>query len=184
MDLGLTGRTALLTGLDPELTRACTTVLEAEGTELATEVGDRVDIVVASSPRGRHPDLLDCTSADQLHDAWNAVVDAVAVYRQVLPKMAGRRWGRFVWVGSAAARSLDADGDELGAVVSLAMMAAHKVVAGEAGPDNVTANAVLRGGDVTDEEVAAAVAFLCSEGAGYLSGVTITVDGGAGAAVF
>jgi 3-oxoacyl-[acyl-carrier protein] reductase len=43
---------------------------------------------------------------------------------------------------------------------------------------------VLRGGVSTDDDVAAAVAFLCSEGAGYLTGVTITVDGGVGSAVF
>lgn len=98
--------------------------------------------------------------------------------------MADRRWGRLVWVGTAASRSLDADGDELGAVVTLAMRAVGKVVAAEAGPSNITANAVLHGGDATPDDVAAAVTFLCSEDAGYLTGVTITVDGGAAAAVF
>jgi enoyl-[acyl-carrier-protein] reductase (NADH) len=82
------------------------------------------------------------------------------------------------------ARSLDAGDDEIDAVVSLAMRAINKVIASEAGPSNVTANAVLYGGDATDDDVAAVAAFLCSEGAGYLTGVTVTVDSGTGSAVF
>ncbi|MFI5053799.1 MAG: hypothetical protein ACHQDE_05505, partial [Acidimicrobiia bacterium] len=112
----------------------------------------------------------------------------VARYREVLPAMAARRWGRFVWVGSAQAKAIDGgiDGgsDELDAVVTLAMMGLHKVIAAEEGPSNLTANVVLHGGDATDDDVAAVVAYLCSGDATYVSGVTITVDGGAGSAVF
>jgi NAD(P)-dependent dehydrogenase (short-subunit alcohol dehydrogenase family) len=79
---------------------------------------------------------------------------------------------------------LDASDDEVDAVVTLAMRAINKVISSEAAAANVTANAVLYGGDATDDDVAAATAFLCSEGAGYLTGVTLTVDGGAGSAVF
>ena len=67
--------------------------------------------------------------------------------------------------------------------MSLAMMGLHKVVTGEEAPHNVTANTVLRGGPATDEDVANAVVFFCSQGAGYLSGVTVAVDGGVGSAV-
>jgi NAD(P)-dependent dehydrogenase (short-subunit alcohol dehydrogenase family) len=183
MDLGLKGRTALVVGVGGELRTSLSATLEDEGVTVVDHPGDTVDIVVASGD-GRHPALLDCHSADALHEAWTAVVDTVTTYRQALDGMVARGWGRLVWIGSAAARSLDADTDELGAVVSLAMMALHKVVAAEAGPSNVTANAVLKGGSATDADVAAAVAFLCSQGAGYLTGVTITVDGGVGAAVF
>jgi NAD(P)-dependent dehydrogenase (short-subunit alcohol dehydrogenase family) len=98
--------------------------------------------------------------------------------------MVARRWGRFVWIGSAQAKSVDGDDDEIDAVVSLGIMGLHKVVTGEEAPHNVTANTVLRGGEATDEDVANVVAFLCSSGGGYLSGVTLTVDGGAGSAVF
>jgi 3-oxoacyl-[acyl-carrier protein] reductase len=183
VDLGLTDRSALLVNVGGELRAACRAVLEGEGARVLDQLDGDVDIVVAA-PGAPGPALLDCESAEPLHDAWDAVVDAVSTYREALPGMRERRWGRFVWIGSAAARSLDADDDELGAVVSLAMMAAHKVVAAEEGPSNITANAVLRGGVSTDDDVAAAVAFLCSEGAGYLTGVTITVDGGVGSAVF
>jgi enoyl-[acyl-carrier-protein] reductase (NADH) len=89
-----------------------------------------------------------------------------------------------VWVGTAQAKSVDSERDELAAVVSLGMLGLHKVLAVEAGSSAVTANAVLRGGNASDDDVASTVAFLCSEGAAYLSGITITVDGGAGSAVF
>jgi 3-oxoacyl-[acyl-carrier protein] reductase len=131
--------------------------------------------------------LLDIASADPLHEAWHSVEMAIDVYRSAIPRMAARRWGRFVWVGSSASRSLDAaatGADEHAAVVALAMRAAGKVLASEVGQFNVTANSVLHGGDATPEDVAATVAFLCSDGAGYITGVTITVDGGAGTSMF
>ena len=37
---------------------------------------------------------------------------------------------------------------------------------------------------IAEEDAAAAAVFLASRGAGYLTGVTITVDGGAGSAVY
>jgi len=186
MDLGLTGRSALLFAVDSALATSCSEVLAAEGVRTVHDLSDTdgIDIVIASDGGRSHPALLEVDSADDLHDAWTAVVDAVDVYRRALPRMAERGWGRFVWIGSAAAKSLDTDDDDMGAIVSLAMMAAHKVVAAENGPANVTANTVLCGGVATDEDVASTVAFLCSEGAGYLTGVTIMVDGGVGSAVF
>jgi NAD(P)-dependent dehydrogenase (short-subunit alcohol dehydrogenase family) len=184
MDFGISGRTAVVTGTDDALGAACRRALEREGVRVIDELSADADIVVSHGGAHARTSVLDVSSADELHRAWDGVVDAVAGYRQVLPAMSSRRWGRLVWVGSAAAKSLDADDDELGAIVSLAMMAAHKVVAAEAGPSNVTANAVLSGGTATDDDAAAMVAFLCSEGAGYLTGVTITVDGGVGSAVY
>ncbi len=186
MDLQLTGRTVTLVGVDTDLHSACATVLKAEGANVigAADGLAPADIVIASSAGHPAVDLLDCDSAEVLHAAWDAVVRAIEHYRLALPGMVERGWGRFVWIGSAAARSLDADDDELDAIVSLAMMAAHKVVAAEAGPAQVTANAVLHGGAATDDDVAHAVAFLCSQGAGYLTGVTLTVDGGVGSAMF
>jgi NAD(P)-dependent dehydrogenase (short-subunit alcohol dehydrogenase family) len=183
MDFGVTGRTALIRGADDGRVRACAQVLAAEGVRVVDAPDDGVDIVVTFAPQGG-TDLLDVEEAAELHDAWTSVVEAVATYRELFPGMSSRGWGRFVWVGSAAAKSLNSDGDELSAVVSLAMMAAHKVVAAEGGPTNITANTILRGGSATDDDVAAAVAFLCSQGAGYITGVTITVDGGLGSAVF
>jgi 3-oxoacyl-[acyl-carrier protein] reductase len=151
---------------------------------VVSELGAGVDVVVCHGAVRRPSTVLDVRSAAELHAAWQSVVVAVATYREAVPAMSSAGWGRLVWIGSAAAKSVDADDDELDAIASLAMMAAHKVIASEAGPTNVTANTVLRGGRATDDEVAATVAFLCSEGAGYMTGVTITVDGGVGSAMY
>ncbi|MDO8363412.1 MAG: hypothetical protein Q7V88_10990 [Actinomycetota bacterium] len=188
MDLGITGRSALVVGPDDELGAACRRALAAEGVRLATSIGDgEVDILVAHSAAGGHPSLLDVQAAAELHQSWNVVVDTLDLFRAALPAMASRGWGRFVFVGAAGSRSLDAIDaidEELDAITSLAMRAAQKVLAAEAGPANVTANSVLRGGEATADEVAAAVTFLCSEGAGYITGVSIDVAGGVGSAVY
>jgi 3-oxoacyl-[acyl-carrier protein] reductase len=184
VDFGLSGMSAHVVGPDHGVGARCRAALTAEGVALAdTPAG--CDIVVAhgGDPTGSRTVLGD-DSLDELRAGWDGVVDAVSAYREALPTMVERGWGRFVWVGSALAKSMDADDDEVDAVATLAMMGLHKVITGEESPNNVTANTVLRGGTVSDDDVAAAVAFLCSRGAGYLSGVTITVDGGAGSAVF
>jgi NAD(P)-dependent dehydrogenase (short-subunit alcohol dehydrogenase family) len=182
VDLGISGRSAYVVGRDSGLGAACAEVLAAEGATLA-DGPDGCDIVVA---HGRAPGgaLSGPGALEELTRAWDAVVATVEDYRTGLPGMVARRWGRLIWIGSARARSMDADDDEIDAAVSLAMMGLHKVVTAEEGAHAVTANTVLRGGDATDEDVAHAVAFLCSTGAGYLSGVTLTVDGGAGSAMF
>jgi hypothetical protein len=174
----------VLLGPDDDLAQACRRMFDQEGAMVEDQPGENVDVVVARSIPQPASDVLAWESAEELLAAWDPAVAAIAAYHQVLGGMRARSWGRIVWVGSAASRSLDAGDDEVDAVVTLAMRAANKVIAAENGPSNVTANAVLRGGDATDDDVAAAVGFVCSEGAGYLTGVTITVDGGAGSAVF
>ena len=184
MDLGISGRSAYVVGRDTGVGRACAGVFAAEGVTLA-DAPDGCDIVV-SHGRGRNPGSapLGPGALDELTHAWDAVVTTVEDHRTVLPGMVARGWGRLIWIGSARARSMDADDNEIDAVVSLAMLGLHKVVTAEEGAHAVTANTVLRGGDADDEDVAHTVAFLCSTGAGYLSGVTLTVDGGAGSAMF
>jgi len=182
MDLKIAGRTALV-GVGP-LGAGLTKVLQDEGVRVVTELTDRVDIVVANAGSSHDLGLLDVTSARPLHEAWDSLVDTVARYRMALPGMVERGWGRYIWVGTAAAKSLNTDDDDLGAVVSLAVMAANKVISAECGSSGITANAVLQGGSATIDDVSSAVAFLCSEGASYLTGTTIVVDGGAGMAMF
>lgn len=184
MDLGIKGRAVALVGPDDDVAHACRQMFGREGAEVVDSARDDVDIVVARGVPRPGSEVLAWQSADELVDAWQPVVDAVTVYRRALPAMAARSWGRFIWVGTAASRSLDADDDEVDGVVTLAMRAASKVVASEAGVDGITANAVLHGGNARADDVASTVGFLCSEGAGYVTGVTITVDGGAGSAVY
>jgi NAD(P)-dependent dehydrogenase (short-subunit alcohol dehydrogenase family) len=182
MDLEIAGRTAVV-GVGA-LAAGLTKALQDEGVRVVTELTDQVDIVVSHPPSPHDLLFLDVTSAQELHDAWDSVVDTVASYRTALPGMVTRGWGRCIWIGSSTAKSLNTDQDDLGAVVSLAVMAANKVISAECGSSGITANAVLRGGSATTEDVSSAVAFLCSEGASYLTGVTIVVDGGAGMAMF
>jgi NAD(P)-dependent dehydrogenase (short-subunit alcohol dehydrogenase family) len=184
VDLGIAGRTAFVVGAERGVGKACATTLAEEGVRLADAPDASCDIVVAHGEARPGSSLLAPGALEDLRAAWGAVVDSVGSYRDALPGMVERHWGRFVWIGSAQAKSVDGDDDEMGAVVSLGMMGLHKVVTGEEAPNGVTANTVLRGGDATDEDVANVVAFLCSQGAGYLSGVTVSVDGGAGSAVF
>jgi NAD(P)-dependent dehydrogenase (short-subunit alcohol dehydrogenase family) len=183
MDLGLGGRTVYLSGPDDDTLAACARVLTDEGA-VRSPHAEGSDIVVAAGHRRPGSDLLEVGDVAELYDAWLDATHAIDAYRGALPHMTQHTWGRLVWIGTAQARSVDGEHDELAAVVSLGMLGLHKVLTAEAGPNAVTANAVLRGGPATDDDVAAAVAFLCSDGAGYLSGITITVDGGVGSAVF
>jgi 3-oxoacyl-[acyl-carrier protein] reductase len=186
VDLELGGKVAVVLGADRGIGAASARALEAEGCRLVGPAQlAEADIVVAHGGGRTDGRFLAGEGVEELHAAWDAVVQAVDAYHAALPHMSAQRWGRVVWVGSARAKSLDASADDdLDAMVSLAMMSVHKMVTHESGPTNVTANTVLVGGDATDEDAAATVAFLCSAGAGYLSGVTITVDGGVGSAVF
>jgi NAD(P)-dependent dehydrogenase (short-subunit alcohol dehydrogenase family) len=185
MDFGLLGRTALILGPPGTATLACAEVLTAEGARIVT-IGEaaQADIVVAYGASHPGSDVLNGVSLDDLYASWDGVVDTIATYRTALPHMQAQRWGRFVWVGTAATRSLDADQDDLNLVSTMGMRALHKVIGFDEGPANILANTVLRGAREDDRDVANAVAFLCSEGAGYLTGVTLTVDGGVGSAMF
>jgi NAD(P)-dependent dehydrogenase (short-subunit alcohol dehydrogenase family) len=186
MDYGLSGRRAYLMHRDDPIGVACARALIAEGATIADACDDSVDVVVAKAGAATPSSLLDVGSADELHASWDAVVDAVDAYRSALPGMIEREWGRFVWVGTSASRSLDAgdDIDELGAIVTLAMRAANKVAASEVGKANITANSVLYGGDAMPDDVAATVAYMCSVGTGYMTGISVAVDGGVGSAMY
>ncbi|MGX7680233.1 hypothetical protein ACSMXN_15175 [Jatrophihabitans sp. DSM 45814] len=184
MELGLQGRVVSICGSGTSALDACADLLVREGAVIADASEAPADIVVAAGRRQPGSDLLALDGVDDLYHAWDDVLNAVKSYRAALPRMLENQWGRFVWIGTAQAKSVDAEQDELSAIVSLGMLGLHKVVTGEVGRNNITANAVLRGGQATDQDVADTVAFLCSVGAGYLSGVTISVDGGAGSAVY
>jgi len=188
MDLQLKGRVVSLIGPVEGTLAACHRVLEGEGAVITAEPTDHAyplaDIVIAVGGVRPGSDLLEVSQPDDLYAAWDDMTDAVSAYRAALPRMLQNKWGRFVWVGSAQAKSVDAEADELAAITSLGMLGLNKVITGEVGSNGITANAVLRGGAATDDDVANAVAFLCSEGAAYLSGITITVDGGAGSGIF
>jgi 2-hydroxycyclohexanecarboxyl-CoA dehydrogenase len=120
----------------------------------------------------------------------------------VLPAMQQARWGRIITVGSEAGR-IGSKGNAVYAAAKGAVVAFSKSIARENARFDITANVVSPGPIdtpllhemsshaievVTDqtqlkrlgtpEEVAAAVAFLASEEASYITGETLGVSGG------
>ena len=190
MDLGLDQRVVFIAGPDDELRAALTASFTAEGARVLGPVaappgpGDRVDVVVVlEAPTDERPVdwLVDPAAVDR---AWDPVVSAVALYQQAVASMRERGFGRLIYVGSANSRDVAEVGSDLGLVAGLGMRALHKVVADECGPDGVTTTTVLRGRIATVEDVAACTTWLASDVAGYLTGVTISIDGGLATPVF
>ena len=131
------------------------------------------------------------------------VLAPIELISAVVPGMRERGWGRIVNVGSLTVREpmsiLVLSNSERAAA-----LAAFKTIASEVAASGVTLNTVLPGrigtdrlyqllggappeaiaGDVpagrlgAPEELAAAIAFLCSERASYITGVSLLVDGG------
>ena len=135
---------------------------------------------------------------------WNTVVRTnldsfFYVTRQVLTNMVVNKWGRIINVVSLSGQSGMA-GQTNYSAAKAGVIAATKSLAMEIGKKNITVNAVAPGFIRTDmtkdlnenelkkqiplnrfgtaKEVADVVAFLASEKAGYISGETISVNGG------
>jgi 2-hydroxycyclohexanecarboxyl-CoA dehydrogenase len=129
------------------------------------------------------------------------------VTREVLPAMVEAGWGRVVNIGSDAGR-VGSSRESVYSGAKAAVIAFTKTIAREVARSGVTANAVCPGPTRTPllegmasgeegeklvtaleravpmrrlgepEDVAAAVAFLASERAGYITGQTLSVSGG------
>ena len=142
-------------------------------------------------------------------DQWSEVLrtnldGAFHVVRRAAPGMVRARWGRVVFVGSVVAFSGSPGQANYGAAKA-GLIGLTRSVARELGSRGITVNLVAPGpittamtdaltderkaqmtGQVplgrlgTPEEVAAVVAFLCSDAAGYVSGAVLPVDGGMG----
>ena len=136
-------------------------------------------------------------------DDWQRVIDtnlsaAFRTTRRALPQMLRARFGRIVNVASVVGPRANA-GQANYAASKAGLIGLTKTVAVEVARRGVTVNAVAPGfvdtdltADVprdiadavparrpgTPEEVAACVAFLAGERAGYVTGTTLTVDGG------
>ena len=138
---------------------------------------------------------------------WNLVLDTAlgGTYRMTKAVMRGmlrRRWGRIVNISSLAAFSGSAGQTNYSAAKG-ALVAFTKSLAAEVGAFGVTVNAVAPGFVETEmisfltkenredflkrvpvqrfgrpEDIAPFVSFLCTDGAGYLTGQTVRIDGG------
>jgi 3-oxoacyl-[acyl-carrier protein] reductase len=139
--------------------------------------------------------------------SWDEVLDtslggSFRATKAVIRGMLRRRWGRIVNISSLAALTGSA-GQTNYAAAKGALVAFTKSLAAEVGPYGVTVNCVAPGFIETEmisfmskeakedftkriparrfgvpEDVAPLVSFLCGDGAAYLSGQTIRVDGG------
>jgi 3-oxoacyl-[acyl-carrier protein] reductase len=135
------------------------------------------------------------------------LMGGVRMTQAVLPDMTIARWGRLIYVSSITALA-GAPGQANYAASKAGLIGFARSVAREMGKRNITANVVTPGLIDTDmaagvtgsrrewligqtavgrtgtvDEVAAAVAFLASEDAGYVTAATIPVTGGAGTGV-
>lgn len=142
-------------------------------------------------------------------DDFAAVIDTnlTATWRiakRVVPKMMKARWGRIVVVSSVGAY-LGAPGQSNYAASKAGLIGLTRAIAREYGPRGITANVVAPGPIETDmlatmpdekrallgsqvpvgrigtpDEVAAAVTFLASDPAAFITGAVVPVDGGIG----
>jgi len=166
-----------------------------------TEPGDDGPVLVLVNNAGVRMDNLSPQLED---DQWQTVIDinltaTFRATRAVLPKMMRARFGRVINVASVA--GIRANPGQANYSASKAgVIGFTKTVAAEVARRGVTVNAVAPGlietaftedvmeGDMakaiparrvgTPEEVAACIRFLASEQASYVTGTTLTVDGG------
>jgi 3-oxoacyl-[acyl-carrier protein] reductase len=170
----------------------------------ALQAYNKIDILVTNTggpPTGRIEDL---KKEDWDHAYNNLLASVVALVNGFLPGMKQQRWGRIISITSITVKQ-PVNNLLLSNSVRASVTGLIKTLANELGMYNITANNVLPGYTETERlkdlisnspsfasvkneiplgrfgtpgEFAAAVAFLASERAGYITGVSLPVDGG------
>jgi 3-oxoacyl-[acyl-carrier protein] reductase len=161
MDLGLTGRTAVVTGASRGIGAATVRLLEAEGARvLAVSRSDGIDVTSLDAADriaerlGGAPDILVNNAGtsfakplDELtEEDWNGqwelhVMASMRLMRAFAPAMAERGWGRIVNVGSSAAKRPSLTNAAY-AVSKAAQSSLSRVFADTYAAQNVLVNAV------------------------------------------
>jgi 3-oxoacyl-[acyl-carrier protein] reductase len=173
----------------------------------ARERWGRLDIVVnnAGMTSVASPGSAEAGDALELDaQAWRASMarnldSAFYVSRAALPFMRDAGWGRIVMVSSVTGPVMAMQGEAAYAAAKAGMVGLARSLALDFAPVGITVNAVAPGwiatGSQTDhereqglrtpmrrsataDEVASAIAWLCTPGAAYTTGQCIVVDGG------
>jgi 3-oxoacyl-[acyl-carrier protein] reductase len=166
-----------------------------------------IDIYIANTGGPPpNPDPLGFTREQWEAAHRTLVLSPMTILHRLLPAMRSRGWGRVVAVSSSAVRE-PITSLQLSNAHRPGLIVAFKVLAREAARDGVTLNTLLPGRIATDRmietagsreaaeaaardtipagrlgepaDMGAAAAFLCSDRAGYITGTTLLVDGGA-----
>ena len=200
-EIGDSGRRALAVELDVTDRDSVDTALASIGEQLGP-----VEIAVNNAGWDEMRPFLDTDEAFWSKVIDINYMGVLRVTHAVLPGMIERGWGRFVNIGSDAGR-VGSSAEAVYAGTKGAVIAFTKSVAREVARSGITANAVTPGPARTPmleemaaagserlvealtravpmrrlaepEDVAAAVTFLASERASYITGQTLSVSGG------
>jgi NAD(P)-dependent dehydrogenase (short-subunit alcohol dehydrogenase family) len=155
----------------------------------------RIDVLVNSAGHGPRAPILEITD-EQWHKGLDVyLMNVIRPTRLVGPIMVGQKAGAIVNISTAWAFE-PSPGFPTSAVFRAGLAAYTKIFADTYAPDNVRMNNILPGWIDslpkteerrqgvpmkrygTSEEIAATIAFLASDGAGYITGQNIRVDGG------
>jgi 3-oxoacyl-[acyl-carrier protein] reductase len=143
------------------------------------------------------------------NDSWDLMLNVnlrapFVLCRGFIQGMKARGWGRIVNIASRAGRTYVPASNAHYSASKAGLIGMTRMIAGEGGPFGITANCIAPGRITsplanrqspeiiaqsiqniplarvgTPEEIAETVAFLCSDGAAYITGVTVDVNGGA-----
>ena len=177
--------------------------VEAAFTDIEDKLGS-VEILVSNAGMTIDKLVLRMTDED-FSDVLDAnLVGGFRAARRAVPKMMRARWGRIIFVGSVVG-SIGQAGQANYAASKAGLVGLARSLAREFASRNVTVNVVAPGPIATDmfaavddamresitgavplgrmgqpDEIAAAVSFLASDEAGYITGAVLPVDGGLG----